>query len=658
MKPIASNMTEIDNIEGEEIAFGISAANAGWVMRSMADLYSNRELAVVREYSTNARDAMIEAGNGSEPIEVRLPSAMNPYFEVRDFGIGMSEETLKRVYTQFGESTKRDSDDFNGMLGFGSKSAMAYTNTFTIEAVKDGIKTIAIISRKEDFRIVLKIVMRDLKTNERDGVKIQVPVHNWSTFTPIANDFYKYWIPGTVMVNGKIPEWAAGEKIDDNLYYSKGDTSYVVMGNVAYRINNPRVLFPSGMNQFNFVAYVPNGAIEFVPSREDLKYSEHTKRALHALINDLAVKIVSNAEREIKSAKDHAEAFQIWYKWRRIVGQRVDDLVYKGDKLIHNFNIEGYCYDKSSSYSRGATNFIRNYPIEKTNNTIIITDFVANLSSAHKAKVKAWMQIKQVTANYIIFTQQDKVVTPWFDPARVVSWERVKAEAPKAPSVKRPASNNPGRLAGTFDLISRKGRSYEKDVPIVVPPKKLFYIMVVDYNRDQSLARVLDEFNMDDQVVLVGANRKDKFLRNYGHAENIVDYLESQVNFDGPSLISKDGDEFMKIDSGNQYRLARMDEKRVDDPELVRLIKLVKVGQQAYLKDYNRQHRLASLLGKANKFKKYKYDDYNARKNEPLAKMYPLAMSLSWDSSQSTQSTHGYMYVNAVYAARKGGQIV
>ena len=657
MKPIASKMTEIDNIEGEEIAFGISAANAGWVMRSMADLYSNRELAVVREYSTNARDAMIEAGNGDEPIEVTLPSAMNPYFEVRDYGIGMSEETLKLVYTQFGESTKRDSDDFNGMLGFGSKSAVAYTNTFTIEAVKDGIKTIAIISRKEDFRIVLKIVMRDLKTTDRDGVKIQVPVHNHGTFTPIANDFYKYWIPGTVKVNGKIPEWAAGEKIDDNLYYSKGDTSYVVMGNVAYRINNPTALFPSGMNRFNFVAYVPNGAIEFVPSREDLKYSDHTKRALHAIINDLAVKIVSNAKTEIAAAKTHAEAFQVWYKWRRIVGERVDDLVYKGDKLIHNFNIVGYSYDKGT-YSRGSTNYIKQWAIEKTNNTIIITNFVANLSSAHKSKVKAWMNVKNVTGNYIIFTQEPKVTTPWFDPARVVSWEQVKAEAPKAPSVKRAASTAPGRLAGTFDLVSRKGRQYEKDVPIVTAPQQLFYIMVVDFNRDQSLHRVLDSFDMNDEVVLVGANRKDKFLRNYPHAVNVVDYLESQVNFDGPSLISKDGKEYLSMANGDQYRLSRMDETKVDDPELVRLIKLVKVGQSEYLKAYSKQQRLANLLGKGNKFKKHKYDDWNAKTSEPLSKAYPLAANIGWDISQRVTNEHGYIYINAAYAARKGGQIV
>src|SRR6478735_5428255 len=123
-------------------------------MRSMADLYSNRELAVIREYSTNAYDSNVEKalrdGHDIEPIQVGLPNAMNPYFTVQDYGVGMSEETMREVYLTFGESSKRDSDDYNGMLGFGSKSAVAYTNTFTVTSVKNGRKVVAVITRRED----------------------------------------------------------------------------------------------------------------------------------------------------------------------------------------------------------------------------------------------------------------------------------------------------------------------------------------------------------------------------------------------------------------------------------------------------------------------------------------------------------------------------
>lgn len=362
MKPVASTITEVDHLPGDEVKFGIGKGQEAWVMRSMADLYSNRELACVREYSTNAYDSNKEKalrdGHDIKPIEVSLPSAMNPYFTVKDAGVGMSRHELAEVYTQFGDSTKRDSDEFNGMLGFGSKSAIAYTNTFTVTAVKDGRKNVGVVTRREDamggYLVTLKIVVDNVATSEPSGVTIQIPVHNWREFEQKARDFYRFWEPGTVLVNGREPEWAVGEKIDDNLYYyahAQGmqNLSYVVMGNVPYRIINSDALFPRGMNRISFVAYVPLGTVEFTPSREDLKYSDHTKNNLRKIISDFVAKSVQTAKDEIAASKTHAEAYKNWTKWRRVIGTgQVDDLTFKGDKLVDDFTLVGDRYDTNS----------------------------------------------------------------------------------------------------------------------------------------------------------------------------------------------------------------------------------------------------------------------------------------------------------------------
>jgi hypothetical protein len=47
------------------------------LMSILTDLYSDPALAVIREYSTNALDSHVEAGN-TDPIEVILPSMLNP----------------------------------------------------------------------------------------------------------------------------------------------------------------------------------------------------------------------------------------------------------------------------------------------------------------------------------------------------------------------------------------------------------------------------------------------------------------------------------------------------------------------------------------------------------------------------------------------------
>jgi len=79
-------------------------------------LYSDKALAVVREYSTNAADANVENGVGSTPIIITVPNPMSPQFKVRDFGKGLSEDEVRNVYCMYGRSTKRDSNSFTGQI--------------------------------------------------------------------------------------------------------------------------------------------------------------------------------------------------------------------------------------------------------------------------------------------------------------------------------------------------------------------------------------------------------------------------------------------------------------------------------------------------------------------------------------------------------------
>ena len=662
MKPVASTMTEIDHLDGDEVKFGIGKGQEAWVMRSMADLYSNRELACIREYSTNAYDSNKEKalrdGTEIEPIQVTLPSMMHPYFTVQDFGVGMSETELREIYTQFGDSTKRDSDEFNGMLGFGSKSAIAYTNTFTVTAVKNGIKTVGVVSRREDatggYLVTMKIVISGMETNERDGVQIQIPVHNWREFEQKAVDFYRFWLPGRVLVNGKEPVWAVGEKIDDNLYYyPHAGASYVVMGNVPYKIANPDALFPKGMNKISFVAYVPVGAVEFTPAREALKYSEHTKDNLHKIIGDFVSKSVDLAKKEIAAAKTHFEAYTVWKKWRMVIGaSQVADLTFNGDKLVEHFEIDAIRYD--TLRSRYNTDDIDKWSISDMPKTLIVTDFTIELKAAHKKKVRDWLSLKNMDAYYILFTEEDSLKSPWVEPARVVDWQTVKAEAPKP--TPKPRVNNVawGRKAGSFDLITRNGRKYEQDVPSVKP---LYYITVQEYNVSRNLSEVLGLFDYDSEVVLVPANRLAKFTRFYPHAKPILSELRAKVVMDGPSLISPEGIEYLRTNWSDRQKLEAMDESRVDDPDIKRLIKIMKNGDKVYLADYKKNYSLAWALGMGHQFKPHAYERSYDAKHMPLTEKYPLSSAFVHYGNKS-KNEHVYYYMNAVYKARKEGKNV
>ena len=57
-------------------------------------MYTNKIEAVVREVSCNASDAMKAAGKEDVPIQVQLPTIFEPWFSVKDTGLGLSDEEI------------------------------------------------------------------------------------------------------------------------------------------------------------------------------------------------------------------------------------------------------------------------------------------------------------------------------------------------------------------------------------------------------------------------------------------------------------------------------------------------------------------------------------------------------------------------------------
>ena len=479
--PAAATMTQIDTLPGEEIEFSIG--DPRWVMRSQADLYSNRELAVVREYSTNAFDAnkqkALEEGTDIPPIEVTLPSMLNPYFKVRDYGYGMTRDILADVYTKFGTSTKRESNHFNGMLGYGSKSAVAYSTQFTVTSVAEGIKTVAVITRKPDWSIVMKIVSQ-VQSSERSGTEIVVPVHNHEEFRHKAMDFYKFWMEGTVTVDGKFPQQAVGEKIATGFYASpEWNTSYVVMGNVPYRIENPAALFRgTGMNQIHFVAYLDNGQVEFTPSREDLKYTDLTKNTLHGVIKSFTTEILVKAQGEINNAANHAAAYKAWKKWSDMLGEGLfANLEFKGEKFKSRFEVDAYQYRYGT---RGGSRNIKQWHVESAEKTLfILGNPVGDPSSSKKSKSQEYKTVKALHGlSYTLFVRDTDIDCVWIDKtgANWVHWDDLVKALPPKPKAASNAGGRTKAIKGSFEIYEGSAYPVEKEIPDDYTAATTFYM--------------------------------------------------------------------------------------------------------------------------------------------------------------------------------------
>lgn len=164
------------SVDGDEIPFTIG--DSAVIISILRDkIYSNPKQTMICEYLSNARDSNVEAGTSPGAIDVQLPTSQDPTFSCRDYGVGLSDDRVREVFTAYGNSTKRKSVSQLGSFGLGGKLAYAYTDSFTITSFYNGMQTIYIadIGTNKEGRL---IVASQDKTKEPNGVKISIPIQS------------------------------------------------------------------------------------------------------------------------------------------------------------------------------------------------------------------------------------------------------------------------------------------------------------------------------------------------------------------------------------------------------------------------------------------------------------------------------------------------
>jgi len=321
----------------KSVSFGIKQdglAHIFGVLRNQ--LYSDKILAVVREYSANAVDANVEAGKEDQAIVVTAPNPFDPTFRVRDFGNGLNEEEIRDIYANYGESTKRKSNKLIGQLGLGSKSAFAYGDNFVINSYINGKKLIynAYI---DPSQIGMIAKMNEEETSEPNGVEICIPVKSADiyAFTEKIKGFFKFWSSKVEVRGIDVSEISLGNAAIEGTnwkyfshkqYSATSFSSVVIMGNVAYPFNSSIMsqeinnLFSEKVGKdcyapslaYNFIFYVDIGTVEVSASREDLQYTDFTKKNLVQLLDGFFSELVEKINGKIENAANIFEAKRLF----------------------------------------------------------------------------------------------------------------------------------------------------------------------------------------------------------------------------------------------------------------------------------------------------------------------------------------------------------
>lgn len=565
----------------EDIVARIDIENVAHIMNHLSNLYSDPIYAVVREYSTNALDSHVAAGN-TAPIEIHLPSPDSLEFVVQDEGVGLDIEELREVYLNYGASTKRDSNDFNGTLGFGSKSGVTYAPLgWKVRAVKNGQQVLAVVAKNEDGIAVMRVLASG-PSGLPNGVRITIPVDedDVSDFADAARKLFGVWDQGTahVLQAGQVVTddfvgtlrsssliWLDDDVAIRRLHNGLATPSVIVMNNVPYPWNG------KSSWDYGIVAFVDAASVHFVPSREGLHFTDHTNETLTELlayVNDRAQAKVEQYIRQGSTPYEIAERYREAVKvvdgnWARRLRYALIDVLpvlsytisktpyYNEDGdlagRLHGWRFnpdkQRYATDQIDQLEIGHVTLPQRRFDDREDVNVVVTDYPSHardLAAGTREKLRAYRDLledrdavadRDVKVNRIYLLPAGVPVEevtfldgyPW-----VIAWTDLVAEVPKRARVAGTRSRT------TYDVWHAGNHAHQPDNRIgdVVPGAPIVWV-------EGSIAYESKRFP-EAVIVAIKARSLNKIKRLYPQVRSVYEHHAIELEKVNKSLTDVD----------------------------------------------------------------------------------------------------------------------
>lgn len=320
------NYSQAVEVHGDESSSSFQIEMNGKAFKALSDtLYKDKIGSIVREISSNAYDSHVMAGTPDLPFEIHLPDSFEPWFSVKDYGVGMSPAEITEVFTHLFKSTKEDNNNVIGAFGLGSKTPFSYTDQFTVVSIKDGVKSIYGAYTTETGIPKISLI-ESTPTDEHNGVEVSMSVkqQDYGTFKVKASEQLRFFKVKPVFTNVdnfeivnpvskaqvsfEIPE------VNFKMYNSTSIGNWLIQGNIGYpfEINEfINACQDQGLVKFvnqlrykgNFVIEVPIGAIGVTVSREAVEYNEYTISSIQKVFEFVRDNLQQKLEEELKEFK-------------------------------------------------------------------------------------------------------------------------------------------------------------------------------------------------------------------------------------------------------------------------------------------------------------------------------------------------------------------
>jgi len=305
-------------------------------------LYQNKEGAVIRELSANARDAHVAAGKAELPFHITLPTWISTEFQIRDFGTGIDPDEFYDVYTNLGHSTKDHEDLSIGAYGLGSKTPFAITDQYTIRNFYHG--TVYVYTAFKDEGMPTVSLIGSETTTESDGLEITVDITsdgNVSSFRRECAKQLAYFDVKPLIYNcndfewNEVPELHMGYDVKSGHYYSN---ITIVMGGIPYTSSTDN--FPDeireALKRIELTLVAKLGEVDIPPSRESLEFTSKSIKFVSAKLSEIKEDYLFDFEYKIENAKNEVELLDILKnritEWIKNKDFETKVFTYKGDE--------------------------------------------------------------------------------------------------------------------------------------------------------------------------------------------------------------------------------------------------------------------------------------------------------------------------------------
>ncbi len=309
---------------GESKKMGILAN--GKVFKIISDtLYQNKIGSCVRELSCNAVDGMKKAGRGDIPFSLHVPTVFEPWFSVKDDGVGMSHDTVMNVFANYFASTKDQSNDEIGGFGLGAKTPFCYTDSFIVVSIFNGKRTTYAFMMNEQGEPT-GTVMGEEDCSDHNGVEVRFDVeqHDVSKFCHEIRTQLRFFDVKPVL--------SVRDMTIDTIEYIKTPSKFprmcvpenlngmwVVQGGVGYPLNFTLIQDKLTEAERTFLRIHSNivmnfniGEIEVIPSREAISYGKVTVNNIKNLIAE-AVPVLTQHYVDTADGFTDPIKFSQWY---------------------------------------------------------------------------------------------------------------------------------------------------------------------------------------------------------------------------------------------------------------------------------------------------------------------------------------------------------